>query len=250
MKSPVYDKRPTYNCNSKIIELDEDDKEYLQVVANSIIVNQNNREEVVKKLHQIIKENKVKFSFGRRDKTKYGDRSLRSLRSLFKLRNLCRTIIIGISTYYYCTNDVYELISKSFQTYGNFEQIAKLTSVGYLIDGYSSVHPLNLTINLIGFGICVMSDWQYYLMTPLGASMFQDLINNNPQAFVKMLASASLMGVSTKDILRWVPSLHINICNSEYKEFVSKIEKLEDAVVEFVINKSIVEGVAYGVSLI
>ena len=78
--------------------------------------------------------------------------------------------------------------------------------------------------------------------------MFQDLINKDPKAFLKMLISASFMGVSPKDILKFVPKLHIKIYNNQYKQFVDTIEKLEDTTVEFVINKAIVFGLHYTIS--
>ena len=234
------------SCKPKIYELDEEDRQGLLMIANNIILNFDQVKDNTAKLNQIIKQHHIQFSFGRRDKTKYGDRALKSL---FTLRNLCRAVIIGLSTHYLCTQDVYKLISEKYQTYSSLDEIAKLTSVGYLIDGYPATHPVNVTINLIGFGLTTMSDWQYYLMTPLGASMFQDLLNKDPKAFLKMLASASLMGVGSKDILfNLVPKLHIKICNNQYKQFVNIIEKLEDVTVEFVINKAVVLGLHYSIN--
>ena len=140
----------------------QDDKQSLIMVANNIILNFDKLKENSEHLQQIIHYNKLKFSFGRRDKTKYGDRALRSL---FTLRNLCRAVVIGLSNHYYCTQDVYKLISQTYQTYGSLDEIANMTSVGYLIDGYSSTHPVNVTINLIAFGLTTISEWQYHHTT-------------------------------------------------------------------------------------
>ena len=92
-------------------------------------------------------------------------------------------------------------------------------------------------------------DWWFYLTTPLGISIFTKLINRDPREFIILLAHASLMGVGAKSILRWVPSLHINICRPNYEGFVGKIEYMEDKLAEFVINKLAFEVTKKGVNL-
>ena len=242
------------------IKLHKRDHENLKIIANTLIENQSIKKEASEKLRLIIDKNKekFKFAFGRRDKTKYGDKAIQNLSDNLKwtiskvksvfTRNRCRMIVYGGSTIALCTPYVQNLISSTILNYSNLESIFSIVDVGYRIPGYDQTDYITIILNSIGFALSAGLDWWFYLTTPFGFAMFAQLINRDPRQFINMLAHASFMGVGTRSILRWVPSLHINICRPNYEGFVGKIEYMEDTLVEFVINKLAFESTKKGIN--
>ena len=87
-------------------------------------------------------------------------------------------------------------------------------------------------------------------MTPMGYSIIEELINNDPTAFLKAVTSASITGVNPSDIFAFIPQLPINICSPEYKGFAGKIMKIEDLAADILIKTALKLGTGFCLSCI
>ena len=238
-------------CNPKTVFLNSEEKikfnEVIKLISFSLVENQN-------KIN-----NNYKFSFGKRSKTKYTEKAVKSLSDSFIIvisnlgnkfkniltrRNVCRIVVVGGTVTALCTDEVQNLISSTIINNSNLETFSSIVDVGISIGNYEKTDYINIILNSIGFSLSMGLDWWFYLITPLGFSMLTDLFNKDPRQVLIMLLHASFMGVEPKSILRWVSSMRIEVCRTGYDGFVGiigKIERMENIAVNFVINRILFE---------
>ena len=192
-------------------------------VANSIIINQHKRDDFLSK--------QVKMGFGTRSKTKYGSNVLKSVgSSVYNFpgmvyrrcnREVCKS-----------KRDLVNALNQAYDNNANKETIMSFVDLGFRIEepdlGYrggrdNPVSTANVILNMILFAFICTLDWQYYLRTPFGFNMLNNLVNNRLHRidFIKMLMHAAINGISPSDILSVIPQMGIVVCDGKWYQEVA-----------------------------
>ncbi|MHA1988865.1 MAG: hypothetical protein ACW98D_19775 [Promethearchaeota archaeon] len=96
-------------------------------------------------------------------------------------------------------------------------KLMSFIDLGVRIPSYGDIAPITVLINLIVFGATMNSDWQYYLLTPIGLKLLAGVINGvkkDREEFIGFLLHAHINGVSSTDVFSFIPQ-YIDICNPE-----------------------------------
>jgi hypothetical protein len=211
-------------------------KKQIQYLAKKILSSQNKREEY---LNKQLGGSTLKFAYGMKSKTKYGDKAIKSAYKSAKgwVSLLSRmSAEPGLSVIGRATDNLSNILTQTVATPNNLNRLMGYVDLGYRF-GYPKLHFYSVIFNLIMYGYITLNDWQVYLKTPVGINMLIGAMRGSEkeqQEVVEMFMHASCNGIAPSDIISFIPQ-HTDFCN-------------KDSTIGFLLNKGL-RSVLYNIGI-
>ena len=182
----------------------------IKQLAKKIILLQDDRK---KYLSNQLKKS-VRFSYGMRSKTRYGDKALRSA---YNYSNRWVTYLTRTQDIKLKIIELTDTLSQTVYNNATIDNLMFYVDIGYRFGGLPRTNKVIVLFNLIMYGYLLTQDWQMFLLTPLSINILKDVILGDPLQqieLVKMFMHISCNGVAPTDILNFVPQIS-NLCNPD-----------------------------------